>query len=226
MTAIDNYRRILDDIKEHALKIGRDPEGIKIISVSKTFPYTDIQDAIDSGIKIFGESKVQETRDKLDKLHGNFSFHMIGHLQSNKAKDAVKIFDLIHSIDKEDTARKINAEAEKNGKLQRVLIQVKTSDEDTKSGISPDAALKLAEDIISLTNLKLEGVMSIGPLTDDSKITRNSFIETADTLYKINSSLNLDLKELSMGMSGDYLLAVEEGATMLRIGTAIFGRRS
>lgn len=226
MAAIDNYRRIQDEIKEHALKIGREPEGIKIISVSKTFPYTDIQQAIDSGIKVFGESKVQEARDKLDKLHGDFSFHMIGHLQSNKAKDAVKIFDLIHSIDKEDTAIKLNSEAEKTLKKQRVLIQVKTSDEDTKSGITPGAALKLAEIIINLNHLKLEGVMSIGPLTDDSKITRRSFIETADTLSKINSSLNLNLKELSMGMSGDYLVAVDEGATMVRIGTAIFGIRS
>lgn len=226
MTIIDNYKRICDEISEKALKAGRRPGEIRIISVSKTFPYTDVQEAIDSGITLFGENKVQEARDKIPHLHGDFVFHMIGHLQSNKAKDAVKLFDLIHSIDKEETARKVNDEAAKLNKIQRVLIQVKTSDESTKSGISPEGAARLAEYILSLENLKLEGVMSIGPLTDDAVLTRKSFIETADTLRRINMSLSLDLKELSMGMSGDYLMAVEEGSTMVRIGTAIFGIRS
>lgn len=226
MTIIDNYRRISDEINERALKAGRRPDDIKIISVSKTFPYTDVQEAIDSGITLFGENKVQEAKEKIPHLHGNFLFHMMGHLQTNKAKDAVKLFDLIHSIDKAETALKADNEAAKINKIQRVLIQVKTSDESTKSGISPDNAVGLAEYLLSLKNLKLEGVMSIGPLTDDAGLTRKSFIETADTLIRINRSLSLNLKELSMGMSGDYLMAVEEGSTMVRIGTAIFGKRS
>jgi len=226
MTILDNYRQIEDEINEKALKTGRNPDGIKIISVSKTFPYSDIQEAIDSGITIFGENKVQEAKDKIPRLHGNFSFHMIGHLQSNKAKEAVKLFDLIHSVDKPETALKINNEAVKNNKIQRVLIQVKTSDETTKSGILPEEAVRLAEYILNLENVKLEGVMSIGPLTDDHNLTKKSFIETADTLKKINCSLSLNLSEISMGMSGDYLMAVEEGATMIRVGTAIFGKRS
>ncbi len=151
---------------------------------------------------------------------------MLGHLQTNKVKDAVKLFEIIHTIDKDETALKVNNEAFKISKIQRVLIQIKTSDEETKSGISSDEAVKLAEYIISLANLKLEGVMSIGPHTDNMSLTRKSFVETSDTLNKINSSLSLNLKEISMGMSGDYLIAIEEGATMLRIGTAIFGKRS
>ncbi|HOP64092.1 MAG TPA: YggS family pyridoxal phosphate-dependent enzyme [Spirochaetota bacterium] len=226
MTIIDNYRRIENEIRERAIKTGRDPEEIKIISVSKTFPYSDIQEAIDSGITLFGENKVQEANEKIPRLKGDFTFHMIGHLQTNKAKDAVRLFDLIHSVDKAETALKINNEALKNGKIQRVLIQIKTSDESTKSGILPENAVELAENILGLENIKLEGIMSIGPLTDDKNLTRKSFIETADTLTEINRSLSLDLKELSMGMSGDYLIAVEEGATMIRIGTAIFGKRS
>ncbi len=226
MNIIDNYRRIREEINEKALKTGRNPDNIKIISVSKTFPYADIQEAIDSGITLFGENKVQEAILKLPHLHGNFNFHMLGHLQTNKAKDAVKLFEMIHSIDKVETALKVNNEALKNNKIQRILIQIKTSEEETKSGISPDEAVKLAEYIISLKNLRLEGVMSIGQLTDDSKLAEKSFKETADTLININRNLSLNLKELSMGMSGDYLMAVEHGATMLRIGTAIFGKRS
>ncbi|HPF06096.1 MAG TPA: YggS family pyridoxal phosphate-dependent enzyme [Spirochaetota bacterium] len=226
MTIIDNYKRIREQIDTKALKIGRDPASINIISVSKTFPFEDIQEAIDSGISIFGENKVQEAKEKLLHLNGNFSFHMLGHLQTNKAKDAVKLFDMIHSIDKNETALKINNEAFKINKIQSVLIQIKTSDEKTKSGIAPDDAIKLAEYITTLKNLKLEGVMSIGPLTEDSRLTAKSFKETADTLISINKALSLNLKELSMGMSGDYLMAVEQGATMLRIGTAIFGKRS
>jgi len=226
MTIIDNYRKIQDEIAEKAVKTGRNPEDIKIISVSKTFPYTDIQEAIDSGVTLFGENKVQEAIAKVFQLHGNFNIHMLGHLQTNKAKDAVKLFDMIHSIDKAETALKVNNEALKINKIQRVLIQIKTSDEETKTGIIPADALRLAEYIITLQNLKLEGVMSIGPHTDDLRLTSKSFKETTDTLIKINKSLSLNLKEISMGMSGDYLMAIEEGATMVRIGTAIFGKRS
>lgn len=226
MTIIDNYRIIRDEIDKKALKTGRKPDDIKIVSVSKTFPVTDVQEAVDSGITLFGENKVQEAKEKIPHLHGDFSFHMLGHLQTNKAKDAVKLFEMIQSIDKADTALKINNEAFKINKIQRVLIQIKTADEDTKSGIAPDDAVKLAEYIINLKNIKLEGVMSIGPLTEDMRLTSKSFKETADTLNRINRSLSLNMTEISMGMSGDYLMAVEEGATMLRIGTAIFGKRS
>lgn len=226
MTIIDNYRKIKDEISEKALKTGRKPEDIKIISVSKTFSLHEIQEAIDSGIHLFGESKIQEAKEKIPNLRGDFQFHMLGHLQTNKAKDAVKFFEMIHSIDKTDTALKVNNEAFKISKIQRILIQIKTSDEETKSGISPDQAVKLAEYITTLKNLKLEGVMSIGPLTDDKNLTSKSFRETSNTLAKINHSLALSLNEISMGMSDDYLMAVEEGATILRIGTAIFGKRS
>ncbi len=226
MNIIDNFNQIKNEIAEKAIKLGRNLDDIKIISVSKTFPYTDVQEAIDSGITLFGENKVQEARDKIPHLRGDFTFHMIGHLQSNKVRDAVKLFDLIHSLDKAETAQKINSEASKLNKIQRVLIQIKTSDEISKSGISPDEAVKLAEYICGLKNLKLEGVMSIGPLTDNMDLTRKSFIETADTIHNINKALSLNLKELSMGMSSDYLIAIEEGATMVRIGSAIFGKRS
>jgi len=226
MSINENYKRIAEDINSHALKLGRDPSQIKIIAVSKTFSHLDVQEAIDCGISLFGENKVQEAKAKIPLLKGNFKFHMIGHLQSNKSKDALLLFDLIHSIDKMQTAQKLNEEAKKIGKIQKILIQIKTSNEPTKSGVSPEESIQLAEGILSLKNLQLEGLMCIGPLTDDQSEIRKSFRETAKTLNRINTLLSLDLKELSMGMSGDYSIAIEEGSTMLRIGTAIFGTRS
>ena len=225
MTAIDNYNRIKEKVNETAIKCGRKSDEVKIVAVSKTFNENIIREAINSGINILGESKVQEASKKFGSMLGNYKLHMIGHLQSNKSDEAVKLFDMIHSIDKISTASKLNSEAEKINKIQSILLQLKTSDEDTKHGADPSEIISIAESILEMKNLKLEGIMSIGPNTLDKSIIRKSFTETSKTLNKINSTLNLNLKELSMGMSGDYTIAIEEGATLIRIGTAIFGGR-
>lgn len=221
----DRYKKIQDQVISAAIRSGRDPGEIRILAVSKTVPAPAIQTAIDSGLTLFGENRIQEAREKIKLLHGDFTMHMIGHLQSNKSSDAVKLFDLIHSIDKITTARAINHEAEKTGKVQKILIQIKTVNEDTKSGISPEESLKLAENILSLGNLDLQGVMTIGPLTDDSRVTRRAFRDTSAVLSKINSEFGLNIRVISMGMSGDFGIAVEEGSTILRIGSSIFGTR-
>ena len=221
----DRYKTIQDQVISAAIRSGRDPGEIRILAASKTVPAPVLQKAIDSGLTLFGESRIQEAREKIKLLHGNFTMHMIGHLQSNKSSDAVKLFDLIHSIDKISTARAINREAEKTGKIQKVLIQIKTVSEDTKSGISPEGSIKLTENIISLANLDLQGVMTIGPLTDDSRITRRAFRDTAAVLPIINREFGLNARVISMGMSGDFDIAIEEGSTVLRIGTSIFGSR-
>lgn len=225
MTILDNYKKIQNTINETAIKCGRNPDQIKIISVSKTFSTELIQQAINSGIRIFAENKVQEADRKIAKLTGNFEFHMIGHLQSNKVSDAINLFELIHSIDKISTAFKLNDAAEKSGKIQRILLQLKTTEELTKHGADSSEIESLAESVSLMKNLKLEGLMSIGPNTDDKALIQKSFIETAKMFDKINNTLMLNLKELSMGMSGDYTIAIKEGATMVRIGSAIFGDR-
>ena len=225
MTIIDNYNRIKNVINETALKCGRNPDDIKIISVSKTFGAPIIQDAINSGIKIFGENKVQEAGEKFPALTGDFELHMIGHLQSNKVTEAIRLFEVIHSIDKMSTAVKLNTEAGKTGKIQRILLQLKTTDETTKHGADSEEIIQIAEEITSLKNLKLEGLMSIGPNSTDNIQIQKSFIETAKTLDIINNSFGFNLTELSMGMSGDYTVAIKEGATIVRIGSAIFGNR-
>jgi PLP dependent protein len=226
MGIFENYRRICEDVECVSVSAGRSADSIKIIAVSKTFPAGAVQEAIDHGISLFGESKVQEAKHKVAELKGGFAMHLIGHLQSNKAKDAVKIFDLIHSIDKFSTALKTDEEAEKINKIQRILVQVNTSGEDTKTGIQPEETIKICKDILKLKNLELDGLMTIGPLTEDADSIRSSFRMLKELLGEVNAKLGIDMRELSMGMSSDYKIAVEEGATMLRIGSAIFGQRT
>jgi pyridoxal phosphate enzyme (YggS family) len=226
MTIIDNYNRIKNDIIETALKCGRNPDDIRIISVSKTFSLEKIQESINSGIKLFGESKVQEAYSKFPLVTGGYELHMIGHLQSNKVREAIDMFDVIHSIDKISTASKLNSEAETKNKIQKIYLQLKTTDEDNKHGADSSEIITIVEAVSVMRNIKLEGLMSIGPNTSDPLLIQKSFIETAKTLDIINSRLKLNLTGLSMGMSGDYKIAVKEGATILRIGSAIFGDRN
>lgn len=226
MNLNENYKSIIDSIHEKALKCSRDPHSIKVVAVSKTFSAETVQEAINSGINLFGENKIQEAKNKIPLLSGDFDFHMVGHLQSNKSKDAVKLFSLIHSIDSLTTAEKLDREARNIDKIQNILIQINSSDEDSKSGILPDQAVDLAGSIIELKNLNLQGIMTIGPLTDNIKDIIKSFSLTAKIMGRINRELGINLKEISMGMSDDYLTAVEEGSTILRIGSAIFGGRS
>ena len=225
MTIKDNYNRLKDDVIETALKCGRNPDEIKIIAVSKTFSVDKIQEAVNSGITIFGENKVQEAALKFPHIKDPYELHMIGHFQSNKSREALKLFDVIHSIDKISTASKLNSESEKNGKILRIYLQLKTTEEITKSGADPLEILKIVESIVEMKSLKLEGLMSIGPNTTDPGLIQKSFAETAKTLDIINKRFNLNLTGLSMGMSGDFKIAIKEGATILRIGSAIFGDR-
>ncbi len=226
MSFIDNYKRIQEQIGTTARVTGRNPDEVSIIAVSKTFPVETIQSAIGEGIRLFGENRIQEAKAKIPLLSGDFSFHLVGHLQSNKAKEAVRLFDLIHSIDSESTASRVDSEAAKTGKKQDILVQINASLEDTKSGVAPEEARALCERIALLKNIRLRGLMTIGPNTDDAVKIRESFRMLRSLRDEIGARLSMELRELSMGMSSDFLIAVEEGATMVRIGTLIFGGRS
>ena len=226
MTIIENYKRIQEIIFRTAESCSRNPDEIKIIAVTKNFSAEIMQDAIDSGISILGENRVQEAKSKIPDLKGEYSLHMIGHLQSNKAKDAVSLFNLIHSIDKEETAQKVNREAGRINKIQKILVQVNASGEDTKSGIEPANCLDIIKKITDMKSVEILGLMTMAPFTDDDNIIRKTFRKTRELLIDVNNRLNINLRELSMGMSSDYKIAIEEGATMVRIGTAIFGERT
>jgi PLP dependent protein len=216
--------KIHDAIAEAAQKAGRDPGEIELIAVSKTQPAEAIQEAMRAGITHFGENKVQEARGKIEAL-GRGVWHLIGHLQSNKARDAVRLFDSIDSVDRADLAGEINHRADALGKIQNVLLQINLAGESTKFGCTPDAAHALAEAMNALPRLCLRGVMAIAPYSPEPEKSRPYFARLRGLRDKIETDTGLRLPVLSMGMSGDFGIAIEEGSTCVRIGTALFGER-
>lgn len=218
------YKRI-----SHAtMRAGRESAKIGLVAVTKTVPPVRIKEAVDAGVRLIGENKVQEARDKIAALRGEMPdtvrWHMIGHLQSNKARLAVGLFDMIHSVDSLDLAERIDRFADESGKVQRVLIQVNLSEEESKSGVSPGRLFPLLEAMEMLKNLEVEGLMTIPPFFDNPEDVRPYFRRLRE-LRDEAEEIGFRLPELSMGMSHDFEIAIEEGATIVRIGTAIFGER-
>ena len=216
--------QIQDAIASAARKADRDPAEIELLAVSKTQPAEAIREAMRAGVTHFGENKVQEARGKIEEL-GRGVWHLIGHLQSNKAKDAVRLFDSIDSVDRADLAREINHRAEALGKLQNVLLQVNIAGESTKFGCAPEAACALAEAMNALPRLCLRGLMTIAPYSPDPEKSRPYFAGLRLLRDQIEADSGLRLPVLSMGMSGDFAVAIGEGSTCVRIGTALFGER-
>ncbi|MBF0120803.1 MAG: YggS family pyridoxal phosphate-dependent enzyme [Desulfobacterales bacterium] len=214
-------------IKAKALSCGRNPEEIKLIAVTKRVDVDRISEAIYSGITIIGESYIQEATPKIQALSGmKASWHFIGHLQSNKAKYAVKLFDLIHSVDSFKLAQSINNAAKKISKVQNILIQINIGMEDSKSGIYEEDAISLVKEVSVLPNISVKGLMAIPPYFDEPKDVIPYFIKLSDLFKKVKEIPNILMTELSMGMSHDFEIAIEYGATMVRVGTAIFGERA
>lgn len=215
-------------IREAAVACGRDPKAVRLVAVSKTVPAERIRPAIEGGVEILGENYIQEAGDKIDQLaDADVSWHFIGHLQSNKAKFAVRWFDLIHTVDSVKLAREINKQAAKIDKIQNILIQVNIGMEDSKSGAGERDALSLIREISPLENIAVKGLMTIPPFFDAPERVRPYFKALVSLRDKITAGKipNVSTEELSMGMSGDFETAICEGATLVRIGTAIFGER-
>ena len=225
----ENIRIICGRISHAAIRAGRKPEDIKLIAVTKTISIQQIKEAIDAGLRIFGENKVQEAREKIQDSrfkiqNSNIEWHLIGHLQKNKAKTAVELFEMIHSIDSLELAEIADKYAKKAGKIQKILLQVKLSDEISKYGILKDNLFELVREISEMKNLRIEGLMTIPPFFENPENARPYFSELR-TLRDTAETMGFNLPELSMGMTNDFEVAIEEGATMVRIGTAIFGER-
>jgi pyridoxal phosphate enzyme (YggS family) len=218
------FAEIQKNIAVASGKAGRKPDEIELLAVSKTQPVEAIREAFQAGITHFGENKVQEARGKIEEL-GRGTWHLIGHLQSNKAKDVVRLFDSIDSVDRLDLATEINHRADAFGKTQNVLLQVNIAGESTKFGCAPDAARTLAEAINNLPRLSLRGLMTIAPYAPDPEKSRPHFAGLRLLRDKLEADTGLQLPVLSMGMSGDFAVAIEEGSTCVRIGTALFGER-
>jgi pyridoxal phosphate enzyme (YggS family) len=200
------------------VRAGRGRDDVRLVAVSKTFPPSDVELAIAAGMTDVGENKVQEARDKKPAVQGSARWHLIGHLQSNKAKDAVRIFDVIQTVDTVELAEKIARAADSAGKRQDVLLQVNIGRESQKSGAAPDYVPELARRVAALGGVRLAGLMAIPP-AGEAEAMRTYFRE----LRTIRDDLGLT--ELSMGMTDDFEVAIEEGATIIRVGRAIFGSR-
>jgi PLP dependent protein len=228
MTIANNLHNILDAIAETACNCGRDPSTIKLIAVSKRHSIASIQEAMKAGHFLFGENYIQEAADKIKNINDTASFHFIGHIQSNKAKQAAELFSLVETVDRYKLARALNNHLERLGKKLDILVQVNIAQDPKKSGISPEQAGELLQQIASLPQIRPLGLMTIPPFSKNSEETRVHFrnlrILSSD-LASQGYFFDNNSVELSMGMSQDFRTAIEEGATIVRIGTAIFGQR-
>jgi len=224
-----------------AERCGRDPSDIKLVAVSKTVGLSKIIEAVNAGVMILGENRVQEAKDKIANFRMHVShpsthltggetkevlqWHLIGNLQKNKARAAVQLFDLIQSVDSRALAEELDKHARETGKRQRVLVQVKLADEATKHGVPEKDLMGLLDTVACMDNVKLEGMMTIPPFFDDMEKTRPYFHKLRQIADRAIAEGH-PVKELSMGMSNDFTVAIEEGSTIVRIGTAIFGERN
>lgn len=222
----ERVRAVRRRIEEAAAACGRDPAEIRLVAVSKTWPPQAVVAAHEAGLGVFGENYVQEARDKIAALAAlPLRWHLIGHLQTNKAKVAVRLFDLIHTLDSVRLAREIDRLAARLPKVQDVLIQVSLAGEETKSGASPAEVPALLAEASRLSHLRVLGLMTIPPYFDDPERARPYFARLRALRDRLEEKSGIALPELSMGMTGDFEAAIAEGATLVRIGTAIFGNR-
>lgn len=223
----ENIRIVREKIAAAALRVGRDPSEVKLMGVTKTVDDERIIESIRAGIDIIGENYVQEAKRKIEKMGRSLPWHLIGHLQTNKAKYAVKFFDMIHSVDRIALAQELSRRAGMINTEVDILIEVNVSGEGSKEGVAPEQAIALVRDVAQIPNLKIRGLMTMAPWFDDQEQARPYFRrlrELRDAIARADMT-GVEMRELSMGMSGDYEVAVEEGATIVRIGTKIFGAR-
>ena len=222
-----NFVSVRQRIKQACQRSNRDPGTVTLLAVTKGQPPEAVRAALDLGQVLFGENKIQEAKAKIPLCPGNTRWHMIGHLQTNKAKYAVKLFDLIHSVDSLKLARELDKQAQKNDKIQAILIQVNVAQEISKSGVSVEDATELVRAIGQLSNLAIKGLMTIPPYFNAPEKVKPYFKALRQLRDRIRREdiPHASMDELSMGMTGDFEVAIQEGATLVRIGTAIFGER-
>jgi len=221
----NNLEIINKKIKKAALRADRNPEEIKLVAVTKTATIEQIEEAIKAGVKIIGESKVQEAKEKYQIITADIEWHLVGRLQTNKVKYAVEIFDCIHSIDSIKLAKEIDKRSLQFGKITNVLVEVNVSGEETKCGIKPEEVETFLKEISKFSRIRVRGLMTIAPIVEDKEEVRPYFRKLRELSKEIKSKniKNVRMDYLSMGMSEDFEIAIEEGANMVRIGRGIFG---
>jgi pyridoxal phosphate enzyme (YggS family) len=221
----ENLEKIQQRIRAACERAGRDPGSITLLAVSKTHPPETIQAAADCGQVCFGENKVQEAKAKIPLCPGRLRWHFIGHLQSNKCRDAVELFEMIQSVDSLALGREINKRAEAASRTMAVLLEVNVAGEASKFGYAPDQLLAELKELNALPRLEIQGLMTVPPWTAEPEKARPHFRRLRELKEQAEMALGAPLPHLSMGMSDDFEMAIEEGATIVRIGTALFGPR-
>ena len=226
-TIAENIARVQERINNRAVKVGRKPEEITLVAVSKTVDAARIKEAVEAGITTLGENYVQEAKEKIPEIGGGVTWHMIGHLQTNKVKYVVPLFSMIQSVDSLRLAKEISQRALKLGTIMDMLIEVNLGEEQTKTGLSAVEVPALLEAVADLKGIKVKGLMTMPPYFLDPEKARPFFQKLRELRDNLVSSVpeQISLDHLSMGMSSDFETAIEEGATMVRVGTAIFGER-
>lgn len=223
----ENLKYVEANIEKSCLKAGRKREDVTLIAVSKTKPVELVMDAYEAGIREFGENKVQELVEKYEKMPKDIHWHLIGHLQTNKVKYIIDKAYLIHGVDSYRLACEISKEAVKHNLIANILVQVNVAEEETKFGASSSEAMNLVDEISGLPGVKIHGLMTIAPYVENPEENRQYFVRLKQLSVDITNKTvnNVSMSQLSMGMTGDYEVAIEEGATYVRIGTGIFGER-
>lgn len=225
MSIRENLERIKEKIRMKSELVGRDPQEITLVAVTKTVEADRIEEAIAAGVNIIGESRIQEAKEKYRKVESRIIWHLVGHLQRNKAKDAVKIFDLIHSVDSAELAKEIDKQAKKIGKIQKILVEANVSGEESKYGLNPEGVIAFLQEVNGLPNIKVEGLMTMTPFYENPENCRPCFRKLRELIEEVKAKniKNVEMTCLSIGMSNDFEVAIEEGSNMVRIGRAIFG---
>jgi len=220
----ENLSRVRERIERAARKAGRDPDDIKLVAVSKTVEVARIRESIEAGVSILGENYIQEAQKKIEEIGRHVFWHFIGHLQSNKAKYAIRLFDMIHCVDSQPLVEELNRRAEQADRVVKVMIEVNLSKEASKFGTDEEVVSNLARKVQTHQHLSLEGLMTMPPYFDSPEKSRPYYIALRELKERMVKE-GIPMKELSMGMSNDFEVAIEEGATFVRVGTAIFGPR-
>jgi pyridoxal phosphate enzyme (YggS family) len=223
---LDNLERVREQIAQAAAKAGRDVKDVELVVIAKTHPAEKVREAVEAGQILFGESRVQEARAKIPELSSSLRWHFVGHLQKNKVRQALPLFEMIHSVDSLALAQDINRIAEEEGLYPRVLLEVNVAGEGSKFGFAPDDLCKQMEALLTLSRLSIEGLMCIPPPAGEEEDSRKFFVQVRELRDSLQKEFNIKLPQLSMGMTQDFPIGIDEGATLVRVGTAIFGERS
>src|SRR5213080_1483819 len=226
MVVAENLERVRDQIVAAAAKAGRAGNEIELVAITKTHSPEKVSEAVDAGHTLFGESRVQEARAKIPELPSNLRWHFIGHLQKNKVRHALPLFELFHGVDSLALAQEMNRIADEEGRHPGVLLEVNVAEQGSKFGFKAETLRVEMESLLALPRLSIEGLMCIPPLADGAEASRTFFVQLRDLRDSLEKEFDLTLPHLSMGMTQDFWIAVEEGATLVRVGTAIFGERS